>query len=224
MGRKQNWRRKYLLFLVAGLTFFLLGGCASFEKFLEEFSRKKSLTEERTPSVEGTAEGKPENKSEMSRLYLLEAKKLFLMGQYEGAFREYEKAAVLLKKNPPADEALFFMGLIKTYPENPRKDLGRSIQCMKSVIADFPLGPFVAPARAWIGLLMENERLGKASEKSIQEKENLMKEQEKLSRAHEKLVKDHEKLIKENEKLNKMLEELKQVDIEMEGKKREKGR
>jgi hypothetical protein len=41
---------------------------------------------------------------------------------------------------------------------------------------------------------------------------------------NEKLGKENEKLIREQEKLSRMLEEYKQVDIEIEGKKREKGR
>jgi hypothetical protein len=222
MGRKQNRRRKYLLFLVAGLIFFLLGGCT--EKFLEEFPRKKTLMTEGARSSEANEAVETGKKSEQAGRHLLEANKLFKRGDYEGSFREYQKTYVLLNKKPPADEALFFMGLIQTYPENPRKDLQRSIEFMKSVIADFPQSLFAEPAKAWIRALLENDRLGKTIEKSVQDKETLTKEMDKLFRAHEKLVKENEKVVKENERLNKMLEELKQVDIEMEGKKREKGR
>ena len=49
-------------------------------------------------------------------------------------------------------------------------------------------------------------------------------ENEKLSKENEKLGKVNEKLMKVHEKLSKMLEEYKQVDIEIEDKKREKGR
>ncbi|HMK65779.1 MAG TPA: hypothetical protein VK564_08275 [Thermodesulfobacteriota bacterium] len=129
-----------------------------------------------------------------------------------------------MKKKPPADEALFSMGLILTYPENPRKDFRRSVEFMKSLITDFPQSFYVEPAKAWIGALQENERLSKASEKTFQEKETLTREMEKLTRVHDKTVKDYEKIVKENEKLNKMMEEYKQVDIEMEGRKRERGR
>jgi hypothetical protein len=224
MGRKQNRGRQHLLFLVAGLIFFLLGGCASLKEFLEDFSHKSSLTEERTTLSEARSGDQKEKKEAPTRLDLSEAHRLFQRGEYEAAFREYQKAVVLLKKRPPADEALFFMGIIQAYPENPRKDIRRSIELMSSVITDFPQSLFLEPAKAWIGVLMKNEQLGKTNEKSVQEKETLAKEMDKLLKAHEKLVKDYEKMVRENERLNKMLEEYKQVDIEMEGKKREKGR
>jgi outer membrane protein assembly factor BamD (BamD/ComL family) len=213
MGRKQFRRRKYLLFLVTGLILFLSVGCASLEKFFGE----------ETPLSEGKTTNQNE-KSDTAKSNLLEAKRLFRNGEYEAAFREYQKVVVLLKKKPPADEALYSMGLILTYPENPRKDSRRSMEFMKSLITDFPHSFYVEPAKAWIGALQENERLSKTSEKTLQEKETLTKELEKLSRVHDKTVKDYEKIVRENEKLNKMMEEYKQVDIEMEGRKRERGR
>jgi hypothetical protein len=214
MGRKQFSRRKYLLFLVAGLILFLSVGCASLEKFFGDESS----------SSEGKPEVKNGKKEDVFKSNLLEAKRLFRLGEYEAAFREYQNTAVLLKKNPPADEALFFMGLIQAYPENPRKDFRRSMEFMRSVLTDFPQSVYFEPAKAWIGVLQENERLSRTSEKVLQEKETLSKELEKLSKTYDKSVKDNEKIIRENEKLNKMLEDYKQVDIEMEGRKREKGR
>jgi outer membrane protein assembly factor BamD (BamD/ComL family) len=224
MGRKQIRRRKHLLFLVAGLIFILFSGCGSLEQFLKDFSQKGALTESSPSSSAGKVDAQKDKNSESSKAGLLEAKKLFRNGEYEAAFREYQKVVVLLNKKPPADEALFFMGLILAYPENPRKDFRRSIELMRNVISDFPLSYYYEPAKAWLGVLQENEKLSRTSEKVHQEKETLAKELERLSRAHDKTVKDYEKIVRENERLNKMMEEYKQVDIEMEGRKRERGR
>ncbi len=81
---------------------------------------------------------------------------------------------------------------------------------MKRLAKEYPNSFFGQEAKAWINILLVNEKVGK--------------ENEKLMKEHEKLIKEHEKLIKEHEKMSKMLEEYKQVDIEIEDKKREKGR
>jgi hypothetical protein len=224
MGRKQSGRRKHFLFLVAGLIFILLGGCGSLEQFLKDLSQKSTLMEGEPSSSERKVDAQKDKNLESSKTSLLEARRLFRNGEYEGAFREYQKVVVLLKKKAPADEALFFMGLIQAYPENPRKDFRRSLELMRNVITDFPQSFYFEPARAWIGVMQENEKLSRTSEKALQDKETSARELEKLSRVHDKTIKDYEKIVRENERLNKMMEEYKQVDIEMDGRKRERER
>jgi lipid II:glycine glycyltransferase (peptidoglycan interpeptide bridge formation enzyme) len=75
---------------------------------------------------------------------------------------------------------------------------------------DYPQSFFAQQAKAWLAILQMNEKISKENEKLIKE--------------NEKISKENEKLIREQEKLSRMLEEYKQVDIEIEGKKREKGR
>ena len=108
------------------------------------------------------------------------------------------------------EEAIFMLGLIYSHPGNPNKDLSRSLDFMKRLAKEYPNSFFGQEAKAWINILLVNEKVGK--------------ENEKLMKEHEKLIKENEKLMKEHEKMSKMLEEYKQVDIEIEDKKREKGR
>jgi tetratricopeptide (TPR) repeat protein len=209
MGRKRYGCRKHFLFLVAGLIIVLYNRCASIENLPEESAGGRVTAEEKAA---GGLEG-----VNRSRRHLSEGQKFLRRGEYDRAFQEYQKAAVLAKKNPPADEALFSMGLILSSPGNPQKDPPRALEFMKSVFTEFPQSPFADPARIWTGLIQENDRLVKAYEKSLQDREILARDYEKLHKTQDKLTKD-------NEKLNKMLEDYKQVDIEMEGKRREKGR
>lgn len=203
MGRKHIRTRKHLLFLVAGLTFLFLGGCASLEKIWEQMNRESSPPKEKTLSLEEEVAAEAKKKDDLARTYLLNGKKLFIKGDYEGSLREYQKVVTLLQKTPPADEAVFTMGLIYAYPENPKKDYGKCIDFMKRVVREYPQSLFSLPANSWIGVLQANE---------------------KLAADNEKLTRDHEKLIKDNEKVTKILEEYKRVDIEIEEKKRERGR
>ena len=217
MGRKHLKARKHILFLVAGLILLFLGGCATSEKVRERTKSENSPPEEKTFSLEEGVAAEAKERDDLARTYLLNGKRLFIEGDYEGSLREYQKVVALLKRRPPADEAVFNMGLIQAYLGNPRKDFDKSIDFMKRVIKEYPQSPFVPQANIWIGILQANEKLAKENEK-------LIKDQEKLAKENERLAKDHEKLVKENEKLIKMLEEYKRVDIEIEEKKREKGR
>lgn len=210
MGRKHSRTRKHVLFLVAGLIFLFLAGCASLGKIWEQMNREGPSPEEKSFSLEEGMAAEAKKKDDLARTHLLKGKKFFIQGDYEGAIREYQKVVTLMQKTPPADEALFTMGLIQAYSENPKKDTNKSIDFMKRVVKEYPRSPFVLPANSWIGVLQANEKLAA--------------DHEKLIKNTEKLNKDHEKIIKDNEKLTKMLEEYKRVDIETEGKKRERGR
>jgi len=95
------------------------------------------------------------------------------------------------------------LGLIYVHPDNPNKNFDKALEIMKRLIKEYPSDVFVLQAKIWIAVLMMNE---------------------KAVKDNERLTKENEKLIREHEKMSKMLEEYKQVDIEIEGKKKEKGR
>jgi outer membrane protein assembly factor BamD (BamD/ComL family) len=210
MGRKQIRTGKHLLFSFAGLIFLFLAGCALLEKIQEPAppaispaEREKILQREATAVEE-------KNKEERASAHLHKGRRLFVQGDFEGAFSENQMIVTFFPGKSPMEEALFMLGLIYVHPDNPNKNFGKALDFMKKVVKEHPNSIFVQQAKAWIGLLLMNEKAGK--------------EDEKLTKENEKLIKENEKLIKEHEKMSKMLEEYKQVDIEIEGKKREKGR
>ena len=81
------------------------------------------------------------------------------------------------------------MGLIYAHPGNPKRDYGKSLSYFKKLMKDYPQSPWSELAKAWTGMIQENERLNQTVEK-----------------------------------LNQTIEKSKQVDIEIEEKKREKGK
>lgn len=213
MGRKHLRARKHILFLVASLIFLGFSGCVKEE--LVQPTISPAGKEEAAKREAVAADEKI--KKERAKTLLIEGNWLFSSGDYEGALRDYQKVIDLLNKKPPADEAYFNIALIHGYSGNPKKDFDKSIDFMKRVIKEYPQSPLVMQANIWIGILQANEKLSKENEK-------LAKDQERLIKDKEKLAKESEKLVKENEKLIRMLEEYKRVDIEIEEKKREKGR
>ncbi|MEW6184486.1 MAG: hypothetical protein AB1585_01955 [Thermodesulfobacteriota bacterium] len=142
--------------------------------------------------------------------YLLTGRTKFFQGDLEGALREYSMIVAFYPEMIQSQEALFMIGLIHAHSENPRKDFNNSVEFMKKLMRDHPQSLFAQQAKAWVGILQLNEKLIKENDKHIKE--------------NEKISKENERLLREQEKLARTLEEYKKVDIEIEGKKREKGR
>jgi hypothetical protein len=220
MGRKYYRTRQYFFLLVAGLILVSFGGCATITKIWDDITADAPQPEPKAPWPEEGIAAAAKKKDDLARTTLSRGNRFFKQGDFEGSLREYQKVVELMGSIPPADTAVFFMGLVQANQENPKKDYNKSINSMRMVIQGFPQSPLVEQARTWIGVL----RVLQEGQKGVKEQEGLAGEHEKLIKDHEKLIKLNEKLMKENEKLIKMLEEYKQVDIELEGKKREKGR
>ena len=210
MGRKQIRTRKHLLFCFAGLIFLFLNGCAFLEKILEPDLPPISAAEKEKIRQKEAAAAEEKKKEETARTHLLKGRKFFAQGDFEKSYLENQTILTSFQDQSPVEEAIFMLGLIHVHPGNPNKDYGKSLDFMKRLVKDYPNSFFGQEAKVWISLLLMNEKVSK--------------EHEKLIKEHEKLIKEHEKLIKEHEKMSKMLEEYKQVDIEIEGMKREKGR
>ncbi len=120
---------------------------------------------------------------------LLHARELLAQGKYEEGLKELQKILSASPRHPMEDEALFETGLIYAQPANPKKDYGRSLNYFKKLMKDYPQSLWSELAKAWTGMLQENDKLNQSVEK-----------------------------------LNQMIEKSKQVDIEIEEKKREKGK
>ena len=180
MGRKQTGARKYVYFCITDLILILLLSCASSEKLKVEINEREESHQNRNP---------------------FHSKELLYQGDYEGALKECQEILSLSTPGSPRVQALFDMGLIYAYAENPKKDYGKSLEAFKKLIKDYPQSPLVHQARIWIGVLIENE---------------------KVNQTNEKLNQTNEKLNQTIEKLNQVIEKSKKVDIEIEEKKREK--
>ena len=126
---------------------------------------------------------------EQARKPFLLSQKLLEEGNYEGVLLENQRILSLSGQNPPADEALFNMGLIHAHPGYPKRDATKSLALFKRLIKDHPRSPWVEQAKTWVAVLQENEKLSHSIED-----------------------------------LNRVIEKSKQVDIEIEEKKREKAK
>ena len=159
------------------------------------------------------------------------AQNLLSVGDYDGAASEYQKALRLAHNRAPADAALFTLGLIYCDPQNPQRDEQKSAHAFADILTDHPQSPWAVQAKIWLAVLDEKERSKQEIEKSKQAIEKSDQEIERLKQLIEKSRQEIEKSRQEVEKSKQVVERSKQVleksnqvDIEIEQKKRERGR
>lgn len=138
-----------------------------------------------------------------AKAHLVLGKTYLTQGEYGSALKENEKVISLAGKNVPVDEALFYVGLIYAHPANTARDYGKSISSFRRLIKDYHGSSFVEQAKTIVGLLQENDKLDRTTEKL------------------NKIIDEQKKTV---DRLNNIIVELKQVDIDVEQKKREKAK
>ncbi len=144
MDRKFCWKWKHLLFCVASVTCMSLASCATVQEPV-------------------TAEGPA-----------LCPHQEFLLGlsaapDFEAAVRDNQEILSSSPKTPPADEAMFNLGLIYAHPDYPRKDYRKSLGYFRRLLREYPQSAFAGEARIWAGILEDMEKVTKV-DKEIEEK------------------------------------------------------
>ena len=202
MGRERTGSGKQVYFCIALLS--LLVGCSVVSNWRERQEIQKSMSN---------------------------AESLWTRGDYDGSTKEYQRALRLAQGQAPADTALFKLGLIYSDPQNPKRDDQKGIHSFAELLAAHPESPLAVQAKIWVALLDEKERSKQEIEKSKQAIERSDQEIERLKQLIEKSKQEVEKSKQEVEKSKQVVEKSKQalekanqVDIEIEQKKRERGR
>lgn len=201
MGRERTAPGKFVYFFSAGLIFFILTG---FIPSKEEFA--STLRQEVSPPRVPKQKEPPKPTVED----LLHAKALFDLGSYIAALEENERILSRSGKNGFRGQALFNIGLIYAHEGNPQRDGGKALQFFKALIKEYPRGPLTGEAKVLVGLLREKEKLTLVIEKLKQENRDLSRVVEKFKR--------------ERQELNRVIQKFKQVDIDLEGKKKDQER
>lgn len=123
---------------------------------------------------------------------------LFSQGQYEAAYNENQK--ILLDGRGAPDVALFNMGMISAHSGNSRKNYPRALSSFRTLIKDYPQSPMAEPAKTWIQVLEEYQKM--ADEKRT-------------------MTRERESLVQEKDKLKYTIEKSRQIDVEVEKRRRE---
>jgi hypothetical protein len=130
---------------------------------------------------------------------------LFNQSNYEGALKENQR--LLAEKKAAPDMALFNIGVISAYSSNPKKDYSRALNSFKTLTMQYPSSPLSEHAKIWIQLIEEHQRVADERRKLTDEKRILTREREVLSQ--------------EREKQKYVAEKSRQLDLEIEKRRRQ---
>ena len=196
MGKKRGKKGKYFFLHGACLLIILLlsAGCATTLNFQKKRQGQKHLDM---------------------------AEELISKGNYEGALKEDEEVVRLFPIVSPGDSAMFHMGLILAHPDNPQRNYEKALECFQRLVSDFPQGTFKEEVRVWVGAINEIilcERKIKDLEETAGALKNKSKDLEETASALKNKIKELEGTASA---LKKQLNALKEIDIGIEGKKRE---
>lgn len=123
---------------------------------------------------------------------------LFSQGQYEAAYNENQR--ILQEGRGAPDVATFNMGMIWAHSANPKKNYPHALLSFRTLVKDYPQSQLAEPAKIWIQVL-------EAYQKMAEEKRTLTRERESL--------------VQEKDKLRYTIEKSRQVDVEIEKRRRE---
>jgi len=139
------------------------------------------------------------------------AEQLISKGDYKGALKEDEEVVRLFPGVSPGDIALFHIGIIWAHPDNPQRNYKNALECFQRIVGDFPDSALKEEVRAWIVAINE-----------LILRESRIKDLEDTASALEKRLNAKIKDLEETESaLKKQLNALKEIDLGIEGKKRE---
>jgi TolA-binding protein len=141
MGRKRSGSGQLVYFCVAQLIVLSVSGCAAWRALRD---------------------------ADEGRQAVQRARQHFARQEYDASVKENQRAVALLRNKPPADEAVFFLGLAFAHAGNPKKDNRAAVNYFARVVKEYPQSPWVDQAKAWIGVLQSNEKLTDTLEKSKQ--------------------------------------------------------
>lgn len=140
MGRERARTWKFILFCITCLIPILLSGCAEI--------RDRGRTAHEEKESKKIAQCPPP-----ASVRTMHARKLLAQGDIEGALKESQKLLAVSGMNPPADEALFTMGLANIHHKNPKRDYRQAMELFDRLVRDFPQSALADQAMTWIGVL-----------------------------------------------------------------------
>jgi hypothetical protein len=124
---------------------------------------------------------------------------------FEVALKENQMALAAGKISPA--KALYNAGCLLAHPANPKKDYAKAIHSFHTLVAEHPQSSLLEPAKTWIQVLEQQQKVAEERRKLAEEKRALDREREMLSQ--------------ERQRLNYETEKSRQLDLEIEKRRRQ---
>jgi len=137
---------------------------------------------------------------------------LIVPSNFDQALREHQKALTEGKGQP--DAALYNIGVIWAHSANPKKDYLKALNSFRTLVKDHPASPRAEPAKIWIQALEQNF-------KNLEEGQKLADEKRALARERDQVTRERDQLAQERNKLNYAIEKSRQLDAEIEKRRKQ---
>ncbi|MGE5238169.1 MAG: tetratricopeptide repeat protein [Chloroflexota bacterium] len=131
------------------------GQLAETTRQLAEVREELKTTEEELEDINAKldeAKSKREDRV-VAENHLIRGRRLIAQGNFEGALDEQQKVISRYGNKPPGDEALFTIGVILAYPDNPKKDYRKALDVFRRMAKEFPQSPLAELAKVYAGVL-----------------------------------------------------------------------
>jgi tetratricopeptide (TPR) repeat protein len=166
-----------------------------------------------------------------ARASIVEGRNLLMRGDYEASLGRFSRALSVSKDPAIAQAARYNIGLLYAHPNNPDRNTQKAIESFKQVATDSPGTVWGEQAKIWVSALQESEsskqdaeRFRQEVEQSKQMVEKSKLDLEKYKQMVEKSRQEIEKTKQQSEKSKLAIEKSNQIDIEIEQKKRDRGK
>ena len=137
---------------------------------------------------------------------------LIIPSNFDQALKDNQKALADGKGQP--DLALYNIGVISAHSANPKKDYFKALNSFKTLVKDYPASPRAEPAKVWIQAIELNF-------KNLEEGQKLAEEKRALVRERDQLAQDRAQLTQERNKLNYAVEKSRELDAEIEKRRKQ---
>jgi flagellar motility protein MotE (MotC chaperone) len=155
---------------------------------------------------------------------LLVAQTSLARGEYDKVISESQRVLSGEGSGSLEETALFTLGLVYAHPANPRKDSATAIEFFTRLIDEHPQSGWALQARTWVSLLRENTSLDQSNKKLQSAMVALDQAYKDLMDERQNLAETLKKTREENDNLQQVIKKMKQVDIEIEERKRDQSR
>lgn len=137
---------------------------------------------------------------------------LIIPSNFDQALKDNQKALAENKGQP--DVALYNIGVISAHSANPKKDYSRALLSFRTLLKDHPSSPRAEPAKLWVQALEQNQKISEEGHKLAEEKRALIRERDQLTQ-------ERTQLTQERNKLNYAIEKSRQLDAEIEKRRKQ---
>jgi len=131
---------------------------------------------------------------------------------FDQTLRDNQKVLAEGKGQP--DVALYNIGVTSAHSANPKKDYFKALASFKTLVKDYPNSSRAEPAKIWIQAIEQNY-------KNLEEGQKLADEKRAVARERDQLMKERDQLAQERNKLNYAIEKSRELDAEIEKRRKQ---